>query len=129
MHNKIALKLTLYFAAVLLVFAVVVGGSFAHFFREHTVDIKSTELKQRAVRIAEVLSENAGWLEKRGGIANTRFISYINNITMEDVWDVNSDRELKLPQRMNHHMGMHRRMMHADTQAQVPPLKEKCCRS
>ena len=25
---------------------------------------------------------------------------------------------------MNHHMGMHRRMMHADTQAQVPPLKE-----
>lgn len=124
MHNKIALKLTLYFAAVLLVFALVVGGSFAHFFREHTVDIKSTELKQRAVRIAEVLSENAGWLEKRGGIANTRFISYINNITMEDVWVVNSDRELKLPQRMNHHMGMHRRMMHADTQAQVPPLKE-----
>ena len=92
MHNKIALKLTLYFAAVLLVFALVVGGSFAHFFREHTehtVDIKSTELKQRAVRIAEVLSENAGWLEKRGGIANTRFISYINNITMEDVWVVN----------------------------------------
>ena len=114
----------MYFAAVLLVFALVVGGSFAHFFREHTVDIKSTELKQRAVRIAEVLSENAGWLEKRGGIANTRFISYINNITMEDVWVVNSDRELKLPQRMNHHMGMHRRMMHADTQAQVPPLKE-----
>ena len=68
MHNKIALKLTLYFAAVLLVFALVVGGSFAHFFREHTVDIKSTELKQRAVRIAEVLSENAGWLEKRGGM-------------------------------------------------------------
>ena len=65
------------------------------------MDIKSTELKQRAVRIAEVLSENAGWLEKRGGIANTRFISYINNITMEDVWVVNSDRELKLPQRMN----------------------------
>ena len=32
MHNKIALKLTLYFAAVLLVFALVVGGSFAHFF-------------------------------------------------------------------------------------------------
>lgn len=31
MHNKIALKLTLYFAAVLLVFALVVGGSFAHF--------------------------------------------------------------------------------------------------
>lgn len=111
MHNKIALKLTLYFAAVLLVFALVVGGSFAHFFREHTLDLKRTELMQRAVRIAEVLSENARWLESRGGIANTRFIGYINNITMEDVWVVNSERELKLPQRMGHHMGMHRRMM------------------
>ena len=67
MHNKIALKLTLYFAAVLLVFALVVGGSFAHFFRAHTIDMKRTELQQRAVRIAEVLSENARWLEERGG--------------------------------------------------------------
>ena len=102
MHNKIALKLTLYFAAVLLVFALVVGGSFAHFFRAHTIDMKRTELQQRAVRIAEVLSENARWLEERGGIANTRFISYINNITMEDVWVVDESRDLKLPQRMHH---------------------------
>ncbi len=111
MHNKIALKLTLYFAAVLLVFAVVVGGSFAHFFRAHTIDMKRTELEQRAVRIAEVLSENARWLESRGGIANTRFIGYINNITMEDVWVVDAGRELKLPQRMHHRMNMHRRHM------------------
>ncbi len=125
MHNKIALKLTLYFAAVLLVFALVVGGSFAHFFREHTLDMKRTELMQRAVRIAEVLSENARWLEQRGGIANTRFIGYINNITMEDVWVVNSERELNLPQRMPHHMGMgmgmHRRMMHQAQQPELPP--------
>lgn len=130
MHNKIALKLTLYFAAVLLVFALVVGGSFAHFFREHTLDLKRTELEQRAVRIAEVLSENARWLESRGGIANTRFIGYINNITMEDVWVVDENRELKLPQRMRHHggMGMHRRMMHGGgTQMpqQLPPPKQE----
>lgn len=119
MHNKIALKLTLYFAAVLLVFALVVGGSFAHFFRQHTIDMKQTELEQRAVRIAEVLSENARWLEQRGGIANTRFIGYINNITMEDVWVVDDARQLKLPQRMPHHMGMHRRMMQHETE--LPP--------
>lgn len=127
MHNKIALKLTLYFAAVLLVFALVVGGSFAHFFREHTLDMKRTELMQRAVRIAEVLSENARWLEQRGGIANTRFIGYINNITMEDVWVVDAQRQLKLPQRMPHHMGMgmHRRMMHsAAQQTELPPQEE-----
>ncbi len=125
MNNKIALKLTLYFAAALLVFAIVVGGSFAHFFREHTLQLKRTELEQRAVRIAEVVSENARWLEKRGGIDNPRFISYINNITMEDVWLVNSSRELKLPRRMPHHMGMHRRMTDGQPQAVLPPEPEQ----
>lgn len=124
MHNKIALKLTLYFAAVLLVFALVVGGSFAHFFRQHTIDMKRMELEQRAVRIAEVLSENARWLEQRGGIANTRFISYINNITMEDVWVVDDARQLKLPQRRTYHMGHRRRMlqegMELSPQQEVP---------
>ena len=128
MHNKIALKLTLYFAAVLLVFALVVGGSFAHFFRAHTIEMKQTELEQRAVRIAEVLSENARWLESRGGIANTRFIGYINNITMEDVWVVDSARELKLPQRMNHHMG-HRRRMLQSQMTELPPQPEPPRRS
>ena len=128
MHNKIALKLTLYFAAVLLVFALVVGGSFAHFFRAHTIEMKQTELQQRAVRIAEVLSENARWLESRGGIANTRFIGYINNITMEDVWVVDSARELKLPQRMNHHMG-HRRRMLQSQMTELPPQPEPPRRS
>ena len=36
MRNKIAWKLTLYFAAVLLIFALVVGGTFMHFFGKHT---------------------------------------------------------------------------------------------
>lgn len=34
MRNKIAWKLTLYFAAVLLIFALVVGGTFMYFFRQ-----------------------------------------------------------------------------------------------
>lgn len=34
MRNKIAWKLTLYFAAVLLIFALVVGGTFMAFFRQ-----------------------------------------------------------------------------------------------
>ena len=40
MRNKIAWKLTLYFAAVLLIFALVVGGTFMHFFGKHTLDLK-----------------------------------------------------------------------------------------
>ena len=40
MKNKIALKLTLYFSAVLVVFALIIGGVFYQFFKEHTVEIK-----------------------------------------------------------------------------------------
>lgn len=120
MRNKIALKLTLYFAAALLLFAVVVGGTFAHFFRAHTLDLKKTELQQRAVRIAEVLSENARRLEERGEEGNERFISYINNITVENVWLVTSEREVQLPKRMPHHAGMHRRSMMQNVELPQP---------
>lgn len=40
MNNKIALKLTLYFSAVLLVFALIIGGVFYQFFKQQTVEIK-----------------------------------------------------------------------------------------
>ena len=35
MRNKIAWKLTLYFAAVLLIFALVVGGTFMYFLQAY----------------------------------------------------------------------------------------------
>ena len=38
MNNKIALKLTLYFSAVLLVFALIIGGVFFLVFKQQTVD-------------------------------------------------------------------------------------------
>lgn len=47
MRNKIAWKLTLYFAAVLLIFALVVGGTFMHFFGKHTLDLKKKEMQVR----------------------------------------------------------------------------------
>lgn len=96
MRNKIAWKLTLYFAVAILVFAVVVGGTFAHFFVHHTIDMKKQEIEQRAVRIAEVVSENAQRIEQRGGITNSRFISYIDNITVENIWLVDGNKNLKV---------------------------------
>ena len=59
MRNKIAWKLTLYFAAVLLIFALVVGGTFMHFFGKHTLDLKKKEMQVRATKIAEVLQDVA----------------------------------------------------------------------
>ena len=58
MNNKIALKLMLYFSAVLLVFALIIGGVFYQFFKQQTVEIKEKEMRLRAEKIAEVLSDN-----------------------------------------------------------------------
>lgn len=74
MRNKIAWKLTLYFAAVLLIFALVVGGTFMHFFGKHTLDLKKKEMQVRATKIAEVLQDNMSRLQNRyGGIGSSRF--------------------------------------------------------
>ena len=67
MKNKIALKLTLYFSAVLVVFALIIGGVFYQFFKEHTVDIKKQEMRVRAEKIADVLSDNMSRMEQRHG--------------------------------------------------------------
>lgn len=119
MRNKIAWKLTLYFAAVLLVFALVVGGTFVHFFGKHTLDMKKQEMQVRATKIAEVLRDNMGRLQNRyGGIGSSRFIRYINNITMENVWVVDENKNVKMQkdepaENQEHHGGMMhgRRMM------------------
>lgn len=67
MKNKIALKLTLYFSGVLLVFALIIGGVFYQFFKEHTVDIKKQEMHVRATKIAAVLSDNMTRMQQKHG--------------------------------------------------------------
>ena len=96
MKNKIALKLTLYFSAVLVVFALIIGGVFYQFFKEHTVEIKKQEMRVRAEKIAVVLSDNMSRMERRHGegIANSKFITYLDNVTQEIVWVVDSERNL-----------------------------------
>lgn len=56
--NKIAWKLTFYFAIALLVFALVVGAGFRYFFRQHTEELKKAEMGQRAVKIAQALQDS-----------------------------------------------------------------------
>ena len=96
MKNKIALKLTLYFSAVLVAFALIIGGVFYQFFKEHTVEIKKQEMRVRAEKIADVLSDNMSRMEQRhgAGIANSKFITYLDNVTQEFVWVVDSERNL-----------------------------------
>lgn len=105
MNNRIAWKLTAYFAVVLLLFALGVGLAFGHFFRQHTIDIKKKEMQVRAVKIAEVISDNMRFLQQRYGdsIANSRFIHYLDNVTMEDVWVVDAERNLNISYENRHH--------------------------
>ena len=114
MKNKIALKLTLYFSGVLLVFALIIGGVFYQFFKEHTVDIKKQEMHVRATKIAAVLSDNMTRMQQKHGtgIANSKFITYLDNVTQEIVWVVDSDRNLNVnkerkfrpaPKQKHHH--------------------------
>lgn len=120
MRNRIAWKLTAYFAVALLIFAIGVGLFFAHFFVQHTVDIKKKEMQVRAVKIAEVIQDNMHYLEKRYGssISNSRFIRYLDNVTMEDVWVVDSERNLNVAQAAeNQHNKHHRRLMQATPRA------------
>lgn len=42
MKNKIAIKLTLCFTGVLLVFALIISGVFYQFFRQHTVELEAS---------------------------------------------------------------------------------------
>ena len=114
MKNKIALKLTLYFSAVLVVFALIIGGVFYQFFKEHTVEIKKQEMRVRAEKIAVVLSDNMSRMEQRHGegIANSKFITYLDNVTQEIVWVVDSERNLTLNRermRRAHEPKMHHR--------------------
>lgn len=114
MKNKIALKLTLYFSAVLVVFALIIGGVFYQFFKEHTVEIKKQEMRVRAEKIADVLSDNMSRMEQRhgAGIANSKFITYLDNVTQEFVWVVDSERNLtvnKERMRRAHNPKMHHR--------------------
>lgn len=106
MNNRIAWKLTAYFAVVLILFAMAVGIAFTHLFKQHTIDIKKKEMQVRAVRIAEVISDNMSFLQERYGnsISGSRFISYLDNVTMEDVWVVDAQRNLNMPAADSHHM-------------------------
>lgn len=103
MRNKIAWKLTLYFAAVLLVFALVVGGMFMHFFSQHMLEMKKDELQVRATKVAEVLEDNISRVQNRyGGLSSSRFIRYMDNITMDNVWIIDEDRNVKMQLGANH---------------------------
>ena len=108
MKNKIAVKLTLYFAMALIIFALIISGIFVMLFRANTIELHKIELEQRAVKISETLSSfmnsnvgNAvgpGGMSGMGGMGGMggfgSYIRFLNDIAMSDVWIV--DEELNI---------------------------------
>ena len=58
LRSSIAYKLIIYVTSILLIFALVVGAAFMYFFTRLNATAKKDTLRERSVRIAEVLSEN-----------------------------------------------------------------------
>ena len=105
MKNKIALKLTSYFAMALIVFAVIISGIFVMLFRANTVELHKIQLEQRAVKISQTLSSfmngNTANVPGQGGMSGMggmggygAYIRFLNDIAMSDVWIV--DEELNI---------------------------------
>lgn len=96
--NKIAVKLTMYFAAVLLTFSLLMGLMFYQFFKQHNIDVTKKEMNLRAVKIAEVISKDLDWLQGRYGerISQSRFVNSLDNAMQEIVWVVDSEYNLNM---------------------------------
>lgn len=104
MKNKIALKLTLYFSAVLIFLAVIIGVVFITLFRNQTLSDQKSDMEVRAVSIAETLSDymrgsssgsGSGSGMMGGGMGGYgMYLRFIDDIAMTDVWIVDENMNL-----------------------------------
>jgi signal transduction histidine kinase len=95
MKNKIALKLGIYFAIAILVFATIISSVFIILFRNNTVELHKTELKERAVKISQTLSSiMSSNVTKGQGNGYGAYIRFLNDIAMADVWIVDENLEI-----------------------------------
>lgn len=97
-NNRIARRQVKYFAAALLACAAVIGLCFYQLFRQQTIDLKQQEMKARAWRLSRAISSNLTTLEEHygDGISNSRFVNFLDDLTPELVWVVDSQRNLNM---------------------------------
>lgn len=103
MRRKMVWKLAACFAAVLVLFAAVLGGVYAAAFRRHTVSVNREAMETQAVSIAGTLAsfENGeGPGAGRGGRGGYgAYLRFLNELTAAEVWIVDTDRTLLAPGR------------------------------
>ncbi|RGY97956.1 HAMP domain-containing sensor histidine kinase [Clostridium sp. AM58-1XD] len=103
MKNKMVWKLTACFAAVLLLFTVVLGTVFISIFRRHTIAMNRSSMEEKAVSIAENLAayNTDGMVRGHGGMKGHKnmsghggYLDFLNDLTMAEVWIVDENRNL-----------------------------------
>lgn len=101
--NKIAHKLSIYFALALFVFALIIGIVFIILFQRQTLELHKTKLIERSVSISSTLSNymDRSLSSPMGGYG--AYLRFIKDIAAADVWIVDNDFNL-LTSGMGHNM-------------------------
>ncbi len=94
MKNRIALKLLLYFAAALLLFACISGLLFQALFTRHTIDAKKEEMQRKATALAQTLSDVLNG-NTQGGMMGGGYGAYVRMLSLidTDVWVLDENLE------------------------------------
>ncbi len=93
--NKIALKLSAYFATSLLVFSLVIGGIFILLFQNYNMDFHRNDLQQKAETIATTMAtlmDDTATHEPQSGYG--AYLRFIDEITLTDIWIIDENRNL-----------------------------------
>lgn len=118
MKNKISVRLTAYFSAALLIFSVIIGVIFMSLFKSNAINMHKKEMENRALTIAETISEltegnglNFGNMHGRmmgmGGMMNMQgglgsYLRNLDDIAMSDAWIVDENLNLLTTGTMAH---------------------------
>ncbi len=101
MRRKMVWKLAACFAAVLVLFAAVLGGVYASAFRRHTVSVNREAMEAQAASVAETLAS----FEKGAGTGRGRrggygaYLRFLNELAAGEIWIVDTDQSLLAPGR------------------------------
>lgn len=99
MRRGMVWKLAAYFAAVLLLFAAVLGGVYAAAFRRHTISVNREAMEVQAASIAETLASFGSGMGRGRGGGYGAYLRFLNELTPAEVWIVDGDRTLLAPGR------------------------------
>lgn len=120
MKNKIAVKLTIYFSAALIIFSIIIGVIFTGLFKNNAINTHKSQLEIRALTIAETISELSegsrlnlnemrgrmmgmgamGGMNMMGGLGS--YLRNLDDIAMADAWIVDENLNLLTTGTMAH---------------------------